>query len=808
MSRQKLLMLAGGGLVTLLVFGGVFTRIASDRGLNSSEKLGFALTLLDDDRWDLAGRLARDMEHAGAVDPSQSAVWHYVTGVSKVQSVLEDLDTPSHRQTLLEAIEHLREADELGFPIGYQGQGDYYLGLCLFQTHLWNEAIDKLDDVPLLWPARRSEAYRMIVDAHLRQQPPNLVAARAILTRWQAIPGMSSRERARAQLVAARLAFSDKDLDTCERLLVGLDPSLPEYSEALLWRGRWRIEATARGDRSTARHPQWNSEAAAILRKVIRGTATPDTLRRQASYLVGINLRQQGKLKEALGALSGVRQRSPYATEAIAAGLEEAEILLEFGQLEGVLTTVHHILRSIGDLKLYSGSWISVDELRLRLFEIGRALQNQQEYERVIQLAEYLALVFPLNDTVRLQAETYQQWADELAASPLGTTNEAKATRRQLLNERYRSAAGKFEQLAQLELRSPNYPRILWQATEAYRKANDLRKANEFLIDYLRFEDRVKRPRGFVALGRNYIHAGEWEKSIEPLERCLTEYPTNPVSYEARLLAARAKSELGALDEAIDLLESNLGDFHLDPGSPLWQDSLFELGQTIFQRGDQLLLDASAGPFDADKGEQLVRSHEDFLQGIQRLSEAVSRYPTDPRYYDTRFLLAKSYRLAARMPEQLIKSNSSMVESARRDLSKQRRQLLETALESFRQLHQEINSRQDASANFEQTLAIVRNSYFGEADSLFDLERWEEAIGAYHNAASRFLNQPESLEALVQLALCHRKMGREFEAKKALAQAEQVLSRVPAEYDSRFVSFTRASRQEWVELIGWLRKWD
>ena len=36
-------------------------------------------------------------------------------------------------------------------------------------------------------------------------------------------------------------------------------------------------------------------------------------------------------------------------------------------------------------------------------------------------------------------------------------------------------------------------------------------------------------------------------------------------------------------------------------------------------------------------------------------------------------------------------------------------------------------------------------SYFGEADTLFELGRWEEAIQAYRNAASRFLNRPESL---------------------------------------------------------------
>jgi tetratricopeptide (TPR) repeat protein len=372
-------------------------------------------------------------------------------------------------------------------------------------------------------------------------------------------------------------------------------------------------------------------------------------------------------------------------------------------------------------------------------------------------------------------------------------------------------AGEKFEELARLELRSSEYPEILWSAAESYRQANDLRKANSFLTEYIRFEDRVKRARGFVALGRNHVHAGEWSQALEPLDRCLVEYPTNPVSYEARLLAARAKNELGQMDDAIELLESNLSDFQLDPQSSVWQDSLFELGQTMFQKGDQLSLlvnESQAPAEDPSVIEKLQSSHTDFLKAIQRLNEAVSRYPEDPRYYDTRYLLAKSYGLAAQLPEYILKSNPNLIDTARREQSQLRRQLLEKSLEAFRGLHQTINSQAESGSPPETTLAIVRNCYFGEADMLFELGRFEEAILAYRNAASRFLNQPESLEALVQLAVCHRKLGREFEAKKALAQAEQVLRRIPADYDARFVSSTRANRQEWGDLIGWLRTWD
>jgi tetratricopeptide (TPR) repeat protein len=811
MSRKKLFIAGGVSAAALLAFSALFTLILGGQSLDTPKKLSFAMSLLDEGRWDVAGRLARDLNDAGSIDQETNSAWHYVQGVSKLQSVVDELDTPKNRKILLEASEHLQKSEELGFPIGFQGKGNFYLGSCLFHTYRWDDAVEHLKDVPVLWPNRRSDAYRMSIDAHLNRKPSNTAAAEETLKRWEAIPGMSSRELAGLKLATAQLAFVNNDLQRCEELLTSIDPELPEYFEALLWRGRWRLKATADKQRPAAELARLGQEASEVLREVIVAADTPNGMRRQAAYLSGLNLRQQGRTREALGTLNGVRQRNPHSAEAIAAGIAEAEILVETGHLEGVVTTIHHLLRNIEDVSLYNGYWVPIDQLRTRLLDIARKLRNQQDYPRVIQLADYLSLAFPMTDTIRLQAETYQQWGDDLANTPLPPTLDAQAERRKQLNRHYHLAAEKFEELARLELRSSDYPEILWSAAESYRQANDLRKANSFLTEYIRFEDRVKRARGFVALGRNYVHAGEWTKALEPLDRCLVEYPTNPVSYEARLLAARAKNELGEMEAAIELLESNLSDFQLDPQSPVWQDSLFELGQTMYQKGDRLSLLVRENPsatVDAGVTEKLQSSHADFLSAIQRLNEAVSRYPEDPRYYDTRYLLAKSYGLAAQLPEHILESNPNLIDTARREQSQLRRRLLEKSLEAYRNLYQTINNEAESGSPAEATLSIVRNCYFGEADVLFELGRFEEAILAYRNAASRFLNQPESLEALVQLAVCHRKLGREFEAKKALAQAEQVLRRIPADYDARFVSSTRANRQEWGELIGWLRTWD
>ncbi|MEZ6133709.1 MAG: tetratricopeptide repeat protein [Pirellulaceae bacterium] len=809
MPKKKILVAAIAG-ATLLGFGALFTFIVGGSGLGTQEQLAFAMKLLDEGRWDVAGRLARDLESQGLIDPEQDAAWHYVQGVSKLQSVEQQLETLPNREVLWQAAEHLERAETIGFPLGFQGKGHYYLGFCYFHTYRWDKAIEQLDPVAGAWPLRRSDALRMSFAANLNKTPSDQAAANEILVKWEAIPGMSDREHAQISLARARLATIKSEYVRCEEELLSIAPELPEYSEALIARGFWRLQAAADPTQSAKYRESVSREAGSIFRTAIVSAETASPLRQQAAYLSGRNLRQQGRLKDALSTFSGVRQSNPRSAEAIASGIEEAEIMLESRSSEEVVSTLHHVLRNIDDLKLYDASWIPLDELRVRLLRIGRELRDAHEYEKVIQLADHLALAFPLSESVRLQAETYDSWAQTLAeATPL-LTIEQQAAHRQQTKQMYLNAANHWEQLAGLELRSAEYPELIWNTIVNLQQAGELPRANKLLAEYLRSEERLKRPRGFLALGSNRMNAGEWQAALEPLERCLIEYPTNPVSYEARLLAAKAKRELNELDEAVELLRSNMGDFQLAPKSQVWQDSLFELGQTIFRRGDQLLLETQlASSTDAPEvKEKLERSHNDFVEAVRSLGEAASRFPDDPRYYETRYLVARAHRLAAQMPETLANSDSTIVESAKRELMQQRRLLLEQALADFRALHQSINDKEAASSFNDRNLPILRNCYFGEADTLFDLGRWEDAISAYRNVASRFLNRPESLEALAQMSICHRKLGREFEAKKTLAQAEQVLKRIPPEYDSHFVDFTRADRGQWQNLLGLMKTWD
>ncbi len=808
MAQKKLIILLGSAVGALVGFSLLFTWIVS-AGFETSDKLKLAMRLLNDGRWDVAGRIARDLDEAGNIDLDTNSPWHYVQGVSKVLAVSDDLDSPRNRRVLLEAIEHLEKSDELGFPLGYAAKGKFTLGWCYFNTYRWADAVKALDGIPQRWPERRSDAFQMAVQSLFRQDPADFDAAERLLLQWTKIPGLSPGELARVELTNAQLNFYKGDYKDCESHLVAIEEESPEHLSGLLWRARWRLSEAANHQQESPLRANLLGEADEQLSGLLLSADTPRDLQRQADFLYGRLLRMEDKKREATGTFSSIRQRSPQSSEAIASSLEEAELLLEQDQKNECIDLCQVLLRNVEDLALYNGYWITEPELRERLMQLGRTLRDAGDYGLVIRLSEYIAQSFPLADSIRLQAEAFAHWADRMMEATPAATPDALAKQRGQAERTYESAANKYEELAKLEIKSADYPDVLWQAIVNYQRADDLASANRLLKEYLRYEQKAKTPRGYLALGKNYMNSGQWQSAIGPLERCLEEHRGHGILYEVRLLAAKAHAETGNLDQAAERLFQNLYDFGLKPRSEIWDDSMFTLGQVLYRRGHRLILELDTKkPFDAKVRKDLEESQQHFVDAVDRLGLAVSRLEDDPRYYPARYTIAKSHRLAAKTYKILAESNLTLLDSLRRKRLQKWRGLLNQALVEFRDLREEIVLADDARVLTTTHQDLVRNCYFGEADALYDLGRWDEAVTAYRDAASRYMNRPESLEALVQMAQCYRQMGNQNEAITTLAQAEQVLTRIPLDQDPQFALLTRTDRAGWEDLLAWLKQWN
>ncbi|MEO8499058.1 MAG: hypothetical protein ABI614_28675, partial [Planctomycetota bacterium] len=73
---------------------------------------------------------------------------------------------------------------------------------------------------------------------------------------------------------------------------------------------------------------------------------------------------------------------------------------------------------------------------------------------------------------------------------------------------------------------------------------------------------------------------------------------------------------------------------------------------------------------------------------------------------------------------------------------------------------------------------------------------------AYSNATNRYQDEPESLEAFVQIANCHRRKSRQAEARGTIEQAKVILQRIRPEAD--FLQTTRYNCDKWGEYLDWL----
>ncbi|MGE0759759.1 MAG: tol-pal system YbgF family protein [Pirellulaceae bacterium] len=182
------------------------------------------------------------------------------------------------------------------------------------------------------------------------------------------------------------------------------------------------------------------------------------------------------------------------------------------------------------------------------------------------------------------------------------------------------------------------------------------------------------------------------------------------------------------------------------------------------------------------------------------LSEAVQREPASPHSVKSRYMVAQSKLQLARYAKKELQS--TLIESTREALRADGERQLTEGAEALAALKTELIEKQEKEPLTPVEQRILRNCFFAQADALFDLQQYENAIQAYASATNRYQHEPESLEAYVQIANCHRKMSRPVDSRRTLEQAKLILNRIRPDAD--FQATTRYSRQEWSELLNWL----
>lgn len=756
----------------------------------------------------------------------QKAEWirlrDFLVGAGRVAKAALEEEFRDHRRALLEAVPPLRSARDAGFPLGRQTEGNRMLGETLFKLGRYDDAIATLSEAIARDPTLRQDLLPMLAEAQLRSRGPRTDQALATIESHlsetplqprQAWPGQLIRIRCLIELKRYREASAAIDdilrqPTTSDVVLQGEE--LDFRNEVLLQRDVLHVnQAIDRYGKQPVNPIDDRSNAIAELTPTIESL---DRLQREAAPRTSARARLwmarallvQGLFDDALSNMTAVRQQRPFGAEPILGGLEEIELLSTQGRGVEMFQTTRYLMREIGDESGFDPDLVAFDEFRRRVIDSIEELRRRGDYANAIDTARSLPPVFSISEALTQEAIGYREWASATLDDGTDISGEVARSASSLARSRYRAAGDAFAQAAQLKFDTNEFLPAQWSAIDAYQKGRHFRRSVRLLEPYLRHEERSRQPRGLVAYGRALLAEGEEDDAIQAVQACIIEYPRDPLRYDARLLAALAYGEKKDLTTARDYLMQNLNDGELTPQSPAWRDSLFTLGEMLFERGYQTHLAADRA-IKADRNALLRENQPILAEAVRYLDEAVDRYWPHLRAESAAYLSARAHVMASHWPR--VEANSpELLEAARRSLRTQADQELQIALDGFVNLRKHLVAREEEMRLPAKEQAVLRNCFMAEADVLREMNRLEDAATAYRTVELRYMNEPLALEAILARARCAKELGRMREADLLVRQANIVLGRIPSEWDSQFAETTRFDREGWEQYLRWMNR--
>jgi TolA-binding protein len=805
---------------------------ASDRHVT----IEAALKLLDANKLDEAEDMAHRLRRKLGGDYRHLGYPLFVLG-SVLSQQAEQLGHADERRIVhLVAARYLEEARNRGLPPGREKEGLYRLAISLFNGGHFAESLPVLREAYEQMPHQKHELARRLSIAYLRDEQPDLHQALHYNQIWLADPSLTGQARDEALLAQAEIALRQGDLALCHDSLAQIDDSSAFAAQAYILRGRLAIRE---GDQLIADSGDTGADTDAAKEKYrqaigllgqaqskddLVGSSIPQT-----QYLLGVCHQKLGDFLAATRAFERTA-RGHYGTpEALAAALAEAEIALQEGHADIALKLFKDVVHGAGPPDFYENRWVPLDQLRGRLCLDLQKLVDIHEYPVALELANELDSLVPADEVAAAKAETHEAWAEYLLADADQMNNHSAQAKRAEARHQFRLAAEQYQQLARLRFATPEYPTDLWKSGSCFVRGQNYVLGARLLREHLENIPRKQAAAGLVSLGECHLALGHYNTAIGVLNECIQFFPKHPESYRARILASIAYREkekgddpqasaFENLHKAQALLIDNLHKSSLTPRSRYWQQSLRDYGTLLYQEGlawereaRRLIKEADQTGTTLDQRQaglaELKKSHDLFQESIATLGESVQRQKkmaseqrTATESSEAKYFIAQAYRHSANLPKRSLEIEPT--QTRRNALRQQIRKYMRQAEVAYRELQEQLARQQNNSELSVVGQRILRNTYFAYADTLFDLEEYDQAITAYVAATNRYQHQPEALEALMQIATCYRRLGSTAEARGTIQQAKSVLSRIPE--DANFIRTTRYDREQWEELIDWL----
>lgn len=677
---------------------------------------------------------------------------------------------------------HLAPADLIAFAAAALGHGNA------------PKAVDLARSLPPDNAADKFSIYRAVIDHNLRQRDVRYDLTLGLLSELMDAPKASDDDRAwaLARQTELRLASGYHE-EAIARLLRAMPRfaslSRPRRGELLLMLGQAYVAA----DDLAAAQPHLRQAEELLTPEAGDQLSVPDPRRAEATVQLARIMQRSGENVEARDRLTQIRERFPDSPVTLPAILSLAEVCAALDDHDAAADHFSDLIKLLqGGLarrevtpELVGQSLLERFQGRVGAEDHPRALRYATLAEQAFKVAGRIPPAVPL-----ALAQTHRRLGLDLLNSSRQSDSgvipisQVSPVAQAEIKKHLLSAGDSFRSHARdvLVTDADAYFRSLWDAADSYDLAGDRPAAKESFGQYLQDapDQDARKSEARFRLGLIFEAERDLTAALDQYSRLIDgrdsagRAAAGPLADAARVPRARVLRAQGTAESiaaAEQDLQQVLGGNLVEPDSTIFRDALMEMGDLAFDQGR-------------------------YADAIRRLGDAVRLYPDHPRVNTNRFKLAEAHRLAATQITETLKGKLQLDQRDR--LVDTRRQYLRDAQRLYREVIVGVDAKDNRRRSALERIAH-RNSHFYLGDAAFELGDYAEAIRIYDAARQRFMDDPASLVAMVQIVNAYVAQQRWNEAITANERARQQLAALPAGvWDNPDLPMTRQHWERWL----------
>ena len=800
-----------GGIILYFIYESSQPKLTAERILEA----------LDNQELEEARLLALKLNELSDQDHKLAGVPAYVIGAVEAKYAEDEWNPQKQKIIYASVAANMKHARMFGIPEDRKPNAAYLLAKSLFRSGKYNESIPAMKATALDQPpSKRAELIGYMIDVYMRDPTLSKEQALTDLRNFLANTDLDVEQRDETLLHEANLLIRLNQFPEAQRVMSMLSTRPGIADRAQLVTGQMEFAQAvyqAKQSQSNTLNATLLSNAIARFDKVIN--TNPDS---QLADEARLNLADAnfhiGDFEQAHIGYSYLSRQFEGSPLGIHAALKEATSLLRLDQInEGIQVFRTAMSDAAKPQNQKLSRWLDPHWVQRSVKDACDYLVDKAYFaEAVILASDLLKMVAKYQPPISthiprmLKAETYRRWAEHLENESQGGGNKANEQIHEDALARHRDAGRAYYQFSLARKENRDYPEQLFRCAEHYFLGHDMIRAIKAYQMYLDSGDAQFAAQAYIRLAEAKLAMQEFDQGYEYAEQTWKSYPSDPVVYRARIVAATIRQEQGRLEEAKENLLANIESQELTPRSQEWIDSKLLFGQLQFDEASEHEAKAreldwyNLSPKIATKAQfELSESYHKFLDAIDSLTEYSIRTESQGPSLHVHYLLGQAYRRAAQWPR--LQAELTTINSKNAEWKRNRNDLLLNAYNEFQLVCDHFSSFEDRGELDEFQKQLLLNSYFGRALAQFHMGQYDQALKSYRALATRYIKQPDALEAFVQMANCYRRLNQHDEARNVISQAKLALTdRIPR--DAKFIETTRYSRDEWTSLLDLLEQ--